>query len=77
MALPETFRALILEKTGSSVSATVKELPTHSLPDADVLVSVAYSSLNYKDALAVTNLGKIVRRFPMVPGIDFSGTVVE
>ncbi len=77
MPLPETFRALVLEKTGSSVSAAVKELPTHSLPDGDVLVSVAYSSLNYKDALAVTNRGKIVRRFPMVPGIDFSGTVVE
>lgn len=59
------------------MSATIKELPTHSLPDGDVLVSVAYSSLNYKDALAVTNRGKIVRRFPMVPGIDFSGTVVE
>jgi acrylyl-CoA reductase (NADPH) len=77
MPLPETFRAVILEKTGGAVRATVKDLPTHSLPDGDVLVSVAYSSLNYKDALAVTNRGKIVRRFPMVPGIDFSGTVVE
>lgn len=75
--LPETFRALVLENTSGSVSAAVRHLPTHSLPDGDVLVSVAYSSLNYKDALAVTNRGKIVRRFPMVPGIDFSGTVVE
>ena len=41
------------------------------------MVSVAYSSLNYKDALAVTNRGKIARRFPMVPGIDFSGVVTE
>jgi len=59
------------------VSATVKVLPTRSLPEGEVLVSVAYSSLNYKDALAVTNSGKIIRRFPMVPGIDFAGTVVE
>ena len=77
MPLPETFRALILEKTSDAVSATVKDLSTHSLPGGDVVVSVAYSSLNYKDALAVTNRWKIVRRFPMVPGIDFSGTVVE
>ena len=77
MPLPETFRALVLEDASGSVSASVRNLPKDSLPDGDVLVSVAYSSLNYKDALAVTNRGKIVRRFPMVPGIDFSGTVAE
>jgi acrylyl-CoA reductase (NADPH) len=75
--LPETFRALVLGNISGSVCAAVKDLPTHSLPDGDVLVSVAWSSLNYKDALAVTNRGKIVRRFPMVPGIDFSGVVVD
>lgn len=47
------------------------------LPDADVLVEIAYSSLNYKDGLAVTGKGKIVRTFPMVLGIDLAGTVVE
>jgi acrylyl-CoA reductase (NADPH) len=73
----ETFRALLLEKTGSSIQATVKQLPVNSLPEGDVLVSVTWSSLNYKDALAVTNRGKIVRRFPMVPGVDFSGVVAE
>jgi acrylyl-CoA reductase (NADPH) len=77
MPLPETFRALVLENVSGSVTAAVKDLPTRSLPDGDVVVSVAWSSLNYKDALAVTNRGKIVRRFPMVPGIDFSGVVVE
>jgi acrylyl-CoA reductase (NADPH) len=77
MAHPDPFRALILENTNDAVQSTLKELPLHSLPEADVLVSVAYSSLNYKDALAVTNRGKIVRRFPMVPGIDLSGTVAE
>jgi acrylyl-CoA reductase (NADPH) len=77
MAYPDPFRAVILEKTEENIRASVKQLPAKSLLDGDVLVSVAYSSLNYKDALAVTNRGKIVRRFPMVPGIDFAGTVVE
>jgi acrylyl-CoA reductase (NADPH) len=77
MALPDLFRALVLENQNGAICAAIKELPVGSLPEGDVLVSVAYSSLNYKDALAVTNRGKIVRRFPMVPGIDFSGTVAE
>ncbi len=77
MASPDPFRALILENVSGAVQATLKEIPINSLPEGDLLVSVAYSSLNYKDALAVTNRGKIVRRFPMVPGIDFSGTVAE
>jgi len=77
MPYPDLFRALVLENDDGDVRASVKEVPVESLPDGDVLVSVAYSSLNYKDALAVTNRGKIVRRFPMVPGIDFSGAVVE
>src|SRR5579862_2741235 len=77
MAHSDPFRALVLEKNDEGVHSSVKQLPVSSLPDGDVLVSVAYSSLNYKDALAVTNRGKIARRFPMVPGIDFSGTVAE
>src|ERR1700689_2571322 len=77
MPHPDPFRAVILEDTDGNIHASVKQLPVSSLPEGDVLVSVAYSSLNYKDALAVTNRGKIVRRFPMVPGIDFSGTVAE
>ena len=77
MALPDPFRALVLENPNGAIRTAVKELPLSSLPDGDVLVSVAYSSLNYKDALAVTNRGKIVRCFPMVPGIDFSGVVAE
>ena len=77
MPYPDPFRALILENADGAVKANIRELPVSSLPEGDVLVSIAYSSLNYKDALAVTNRGKIARRFPMVPGIDFSGTVVE
>jgi acrylyl-CoA reductase (NADPH) len=77
MPHPDPFRAVILENPDGNIRASVKQLPADSLPEGDTLVSVAYSSLNYKDALAVTNRGKIVRRFPMVPGVDFSGTVVE
>lgn len=77
MALPDPFRALVLENPNGVVHAAVKELPVSSLPGEDVLVSVAYSSLNYKDALAVSNRGKIARRFPMIPGIDFSGVVAD
>jgi len=77
MALPDPFRALVLENSNGTIRAAVKELPGSSLPEGDVLVSIAYSSVNYKDALAVTNRGKIVRRFPMVPGIDFAGVVVD
>ena len=55
MALPDPFQALVLENPNGTIRATVKELPVRSLPEGEVLVSVAYSSLNYKDALAVTN----------------------
>jgi len=77
MPQPDPFLALVLENHGGTIQASVKQLHATSLPEADVLVSIEWSSLNFKDALAVTNRGKIVRRFPMVPGIDFSGTVVE
>ena len=77
MTHPNPFRALVLDDAGGSIHADMRQLPVSSLPEGDVLVSVAYWSVNYKDALAVTNRGKIVRRFPMVPGIDFSGVVAE
>ena len=73
----ESFRALVVEQNADSVNAVFQELPVTALPQGDVLVSVAYSSLNYKDALAVTNQGKIIRKFPFVPGVDLAGTVVE
>jgi acrylyl-CoA reductase (NADPH) len=77
MALPDPFRALVLENSNQVVCPVIKYLPLSSLPEGDVLVSVAYSSLNYKDALAISNRGKIVRRFPMIPGIDFAGVVAD
>lgn len=71
------FKALVLEQQDGTVTPTLQQLSPEALPAGDVLVAVAYSSLNYKDGLAVTNRGKIVRSYPMVPGIDFAGTVVE
>lgn len=72
-----TFRALVLNQIERKTHAEFKELSTDDLPDEHVLVRVAYSSLNYKDGLAVTGKGRVVRRFPMVPGIDLAGTVEE
>lgn len=72
-----TFKALLLENDNDEFKASIKTLSLDDLPDGDVLVSVAYSTLNYKDGLAVTNKGKVVRGFPMVPGIDLAGTVAE
>ncbi len=74
--LPERFPALLLKRYGESVSAAIEELAMSDLPDYPVLVKVQYTGINYKDALAVTNMGKIVRSFPMVPGVDLAGTVV-
>lgn len=71
------FQALVLNQEDNTTRATVQHLIRSDLPEGDVLVQVAYSSINYKDAMAVTGTGKIVRNFPMVPGIDLVGAVLE
>ncbi len=70
-------KALVLEQIENKTLAAVKEIALPPLADGDVLVDIDWSSLNYKDALAITGKGKIIRQFPMVPGIDFSGIVSE
>ncbi len=75
--IPPKFRALVVRESPGARSAAIEELAAAELPDGDVTVSVQYSSLNYKDGLAVTGKGKVIRRSPMVPGIDLAGTVVE
>ena len=70
------FKALLLEESGKETKASVQRLNENQLTNGDVLVKVDYSSLNYKDAMAITGKGKIVRQWPMVPGIDFAGTVL-
>jgi len=73
----ETFRALLLEDGPQGPTATVRDLARSALPDGEVLVRIDYSCLNYKDALALTGRGKIVRSYPIVPGADYAGTVEE
>lgn len=68
-------KALLLEQDNNVLTATVKDVDTAQLPQGNVTVDVTWSGLNYKDALAITRKGKIIRNFPMVPGIDFTGTV--
>jgi acrylyl-CoA reductase (NADPH) len=72
----DRFRALVLDQEDGATRAVLKDVPRDALPDGDVTVAVTYSSLNYKDGLAVTGQGRIVRSYPMVPGIDLAGTVV-
>ena len=69
------FKAVLIEKDDAGYRAAVKELDEASLPEGDVGVRVEYSSLNYKDGLAITGRGAVVRKFPMVAGIDLVGTV--
>src|SRR5258706_11853223 len=74
------FKALVIRE-GASPSgpqtAGIETLTDDELPDGDVIVDIDYSSLNYKDGMALTGTGRIIRTFPMVPGIDFAGTVAS
>jgi acrylyl-CoA reductase (NADPH) len=69
------FKAVLIEKTDNGSTASVAELDESALMDGDVTVRVEYSCVNYKDGLAVTGLAPVVRRWPMIPGIDLAGTV--
>lgn len=68
-------QALVLEQSEGHTVATVKQIDADTLPPGDVTVDIDWSGINYKDALAITGKGKIIRQFPMVPGIDFAGRV--
>ncbi len=70
------FKALLLEKTEAGVSAGVRQVDEAQLPEGDVTIAVGHSTLNYQDALAITNRAPIVRAWPMVAGIDGAGTVL-
>jgi len=69
------FKAILLEKGNGGTQARVTELAPEQLTEGDVTVRVEYSTVNYKDGLAITGKGPVVRRWPMVPGIDLAGTV--
>lgn len=69
------FKAVLIDKNEDNYQTSLTELDDTQLPEGDVTVKVDYSTLNYKDALAITGRSPIVRKFPLVPGIDLAGTV--
>lgn len=70
-----TFKALLATKTGDKISASVVDMTDQDLMPGDVSIAVDYSTVNYKDALAITGRADVIRQFPLIPGIDFAGTV--
>lgn len=75
--MSETFRAVVADKVDDKHCVAIRDLSVSDLPEHDVLVDVEYSTLNYKDGLAVSGAAPICRSFPMVCGIDLAGTVAE
>ena len=75
--MSEKFKAIVINQEGENFLREIKEVDKNFLSDGDVLVKVDYSDLNYKDALILKDGGKLVKEFPRIPGIDFSGKVIE
>ena len=71
------FKAVVIDNQNEKFTREIKEIDSSHLKDGNVLIKIDYSSLNYKDAMILKDGGKIVRKFPFVPGIDFSGKIVE
>lgn len=71
------FKAIRLTKDGDTLTAEVGQMRLADLPDGDVTVAISHSTINYKDGLAITGRGPVVRSYPMVPGIDFAGVVED
>src|SRR5215471_10920308 len=72
-----TIRAFVVNKTEKTFSAEFKDITLDDLSPGEVVIKVAYSSVNYKDALASLPDGRVIRSYPLVPGIDLSGVVVQ
>ena len=75
--MSDNFKALIVNQEGEKFSREIKSIERSFLKHGDVLVKVDYSTLNFKDALILKNGARLVKEFPHIPGIDFSGTVIE
>ena len=71
------FKGLLIEKSEAAYGASLQDLDESRLPPGDVTVRIDYSTLNYKDGLAITGKSPVIRQFPMIPGIDFVGTVED
>src|SRR5579862_3491470 len=72
-----TFKAIVIDKSDAGQTVRLTDFDEKDLMDGDVTVAVEYSTLNYKDGLALTGKSPVVRRFPMIAGIDFAGTVAS
>src|ERR1700730_12438362 len=72
-----TFKAIVVDKSAAGQTVQLTDFDEKNLMDGDVTVRVEYSTLNYKDGLAVTGKAPVVRRFPMIAGIDLAGTVEQ
>ena len=75
--MSEKFKAIVLNQSGDQFSREIKTLDKSFLKDGDVLVKIDYSDLNFKDAMILKNGGKLIKEYPRIPGVDFSGTVEE
>ena len=76
--MPDTFKAMLIERNEDKTQKVREvELTEDELMEGDVTVAVEATTVNYKDGLALTGKSPVVRRFPMIPGIDFSGTVLS
>jgi putative YhdH/YhfP family quinone oxidoreductase len=75
--MASSFRAFVVNKTPETFETGLKELTTDDLPSGEVLIRVAYSGVNYKDGLATIPNGSVARKYPLIPGIDLAGSVVE
>ncbi|MBH00774.1 MAG: zinc-binding alcohol dehydrogenase [Candidatus Pelagibacter sp.] len=75
--MPDTFKAIVIDNKNENFSRNIKELEKNFLGEGNILVKIDYSDLNFKDAMILKNGGKLVKEYPRIPGIDFSGTVSE
>ncbi|MEO8538720.1 MAG: acryloyl-CoA reductase [bacterium] len=71
------YRALVVDKQGDDFTVSAKELSESDLPPGEVTIKVEWSSINYKDGLALSPTGRVIRNYPMVPGVDLAGTVMD
>ena len=77
IAVMSTFKAIVIDKTDAGQTARLTDFDDKDLMDGDVTVRVEWSTINYKDGLALTGKAPVVRRFPMIAGVDFAGTVEQ
>src|SRR5271166_5158047 len=73
----EQFRVLVIEQEGDAVRADIRAVPVDALPPGDTLVAVSHSTLNYKDGMILRGIGRLVRTYPHIPGVDFAGRIVS